>query len=110
MLDGTKMEEYKPFILKASNYYEIPVEVYLGIANAESSFNRFKCNNPWGIDTGRGNDPRCYDTIEHSVNGFSQLIKYYYLNEGKNTAETMVRKYVGWVNEDWVVNVKRYYK
>jgi len=110
VLNGTAMEEYKPYIIEASEYYNIPVELYLGFANAESSFNRFRCNNPWGIDTGKGNDPRCYSSIKHSVNGFSQLIRYYYLDEGKDTAEKLVRKYVGYHNKDWVVNVQKYYR
>lgn len=110
VLIGTPMQDYIPEIIRASEYYELPIGLYLGIANAESSLKRFRCNNPWGIDTGRGNDPRCYSSIEHSVNGFSQLLRYYYFNEGLVTAEQLQRKYVGWSNPDWITNVKKYYE
>ena len=106
VLNGTPMEDAKPYIIKASDYYGVPVELYLGIAFAESSFSRYKCYNPWGIGN---NGPRCYNNWEHSVNGFSQLIKYYYLEEGLVTPEALLRKYVGWNNPDWVVNVSTYY-
>jgi hypothetical protein len=110
VLDNTPMAEAKDLIAQASVYYNVPLELYLGIASAESSFKRFRCFNPWGIDTGRGNDPRCYNNWEHSINGFSQLIRYYYLDEGLRTPETLVRKYVGWYNPDWVRNVGAYYR
>lgn len=109
VLTGTEMEGAIPYIRKASKYYDIPQEVYVGLANAESSLNRFKCYNPWGIDTGRGNDPRCYSDWEHAVDGFSALIKYYYFNEGLNTPETIILKYVGWKNPYWVSNVRKYW-
>ena len=109
-LDNTPMVDAKHHIANASEYYGIPLELYLGIAFAESSFKNYRCYNPWGIDTGKGNDPRCYSSWEHSVNGFSQLIKYYYLEEGLVSPEGLVRKYVGWYNPDWVRNVSTYYQ
>lgn len=106
VLNGTPMEDAVPYIKKAASYYELPVEMYLGISFAESSFKNFDCYNPWGIGVG---NPRCYSSWEHSVNGFSQLMKYYYWNEGKITAEQMVEKYVGYRNSDWVRNVEKFY-
>lgn len=106
---GTPMEDAIPHIQRAAAYYDLPIELYLGIANAESSFTRFRCFNPWGIDTGRGNDPRCYQDWPHSVNGFSVLLKYHYLAEGKITPRQMAEKYVGRANPDWARNVERYY-
>jgi hypothetical protein len=110
-LKGTKMQDAIPHIEKASVYYGLPVELYLGIAFAESSFNTFRPFNPWGIDTGKGNDPRTYLNWEQSVNGFSQLIKYYYWNEGKLTPEQMRDKYVGKGigSPSWINNVKKFY-
>ena len=105
VLNGTPMENAKKDILKAVDYYELPVELYLGIANAESSFRNFKCYNPWGI----GNPTRCYNNWSHSVDGFSVLIKYYYFEERKITADEMWRKYQGGTNPDWITNVKKYY-
>jgi len=110
VLIGTPMEEYIPHIIKASEYYELPVTLYLGIANAESSFRKFRCENPWGIDTGKGNDPRCYSSVKHSVDGFSQLLRYYYFDEGLKTADELWRKYQSGTNPDWITNVKKYYK
>ena len=106
VLVGTEMEGAIPHIKKASKYYDLPESLYVGIANAESSLNKFKCYNPWGIGN---NGPRCYDNWEQSVNGFSQLLKYYYFAEGKITPEQLLRKYVGWNNPHWVDNVKVYY-
>lgn len=106
VLEGTPMENAIPHIRQASDYYGVPTDLYLGIAFAESSFKHYECYNPWGIGNG---GPRCYQSWEHSVDGFSQLIKYYYLNEGKITADQLLRKYVGWHNPDWVRNVKTYY-
>ena len=106
VLKGTPMELAIENIVSAVEYYGLPAEVYLGIANAESTFRNFKCYNPWGI----GNPTRCYNNWEHSVNGFSALVKYYYFEEGKNTADTMWRKYQGGTNPDWIANVKKYYK
>ena len=109
VLIGTPMEEAIPHIRKAAAYYDLPESLYVGIANAESSLKKFKCYNPWGIDTGKGNDPRCYQSWEHATNGFSQLLKYYYFNEGRITPEQLKLKYVGWDNPYWVDNVKKYY-
>jgi hypothetical protein len=108
-LIGTPMEDAIPFIRRSSEYYNLPESLYVGIANAESSLKNFKCYNPWGIDTGKGNDPRCYTSWEHAVNGFSQLLKYYYFQEGRITPEQLKMKYVGWDNPHWVGNVKVYY-
>lgn len=106
-LQATPMVDAIPEILKASTYYKLPVDLYLGVAFAESSFKNYKCYNPWGIGVG---GPRCYDSWDHSVNGFSQLIKYYYLNQGLITAKEIMPKYVGWNNPDWVANCETYYK
>lgn len=104
---NTPMAEAIPHIKQASAYYQVPPELFVGIAFAESSFKRFKCYNPWGIGD---NGPRCYNDWEHGVNGFAQLIRYYYLDEGLKTAEQIMPKYVGWNNPDWIKNVKTYYK
>lgn len=109
VLIGTKMEDAIPEIKKSAEYYDLPEELFIGIAFAESSFKSFRCFNPWGIDTGRGNDPRCFQSWEHSVNGFAQLLKFNYFSEGKFTAEELCRKYVGYHKDDWIRSVKTYY-
>lgn len=110
-LENSPMKDAIPYILKASEYYGIPVELYVGIANAESSLKNYRCYNPWGVDTGKGQDPRCYNHWEHAVNGFSQLIKYYYLEENLITPEQLRNKYVGYNigSLNWSNNVRVYY-
>lgn len=110
-LENSEMRDAIPYIIVASEYYDLPLELYVGIANAESSLRNYRCYNPWGIDTGKGNDPRCYNHWEHSVNGFSQLIKYYYLEENRITPEQLRDKYVGYNigDSNWSNNVRVYY-
>lgn len=111
VLVGTKMEDSIPYIAEAAKYYDLPVTLYIGIANAESSLNRFKdgCYNPWGI--GNNNTPRCYESWKQGVDEFSRLIKYYYFAEGKITPEQMRDKYVGKGigSPQWSDNVRKYY-
>lgn len=105
-LRSTPMHRAIPYIDKASEYFRVPVEIFIGISYAESSHKDFKCYNPWGI----GNDgPKCFDNWEHSVNEFARLIRYYYLDEGRNTPEKILMKYVAWDNPDWIKNVRAYW-
>lgn len=106
VLKGTPMEDAIPYIRNASSYFDVPVKYYLCVANAESSFKSFTGYNPFGIKP--SNSLKQYDNWEHSVNGFSQLIKYYYLNEGRVTAEQIMPKYVGYDSQEWVVNCNKY--
>lgn len=110
VLKDTPMEEAIPHILEASKYYEIPTRYYLCVANAESSFKNFPKDsyNPFGIKP--NSSLKGYQDWEHSINGFSQLLKYYYLNEGRTTAEQIMPKYVGYNSQDWVSNCNKYLK
>jgi hypothetical protein len=105
-LVGTPMEDSIPYIIKAADYYDLPLEIYLGIASAESSFKNYNCYNPWGIGYP---EPRCYNDWEHSADGFSQLMRHHYFNLGYITPEELLPRYVGWDNQDWLINVKQYY-
>lgn len=111
MLIGTPLEEAILYIKKASKYYEIPVEVYIGIANAESSLGR---NMPTGSYNPMGVKPngkiKHYSDWEHSVNAWFHLIKEYYFEEGKNSCETIFPKYVGHPDPYWINNCMRYFK
>lgn len=110
VLRGTNMEDSIPYIAEAAKYYDLPVTLYLGVANAESSLNVFRdgCHNPWGIGN---NGPVCYESWQQSVDEFSRLIKYYYFAEGKITPEQMRDKYVGKGigSPQWSKNVRKYY-
>lgn len=107
-LNNTPMAPAIPIIVAASQHYDLPIGLYLGVANAESSFKNFKGFNPWGIMV--NGSVRQYDSWEQSVNGFSQLIKYYYLEQGMVTAEQIMPTYVGYRSDAWLANVKKYYK
>lgn len=110
VLEGTRMEDAIPYILDASKYYNIPVGVFLGVANAESSFKNFPNGtfNPFGIKP--NNSLKGYSSWSHSINGFAQLIKYYYIEEGLDSCQKMMRKYVGYESSDWVNNCNQYYE
>jgi hypothetical protein len=109
VLDGTKMEDAKPYILKASKYYEIPIELYLGIAKAESGFNNFPEGsfNPVGIKP--EGQLKNYNSWEHSVNATFHLLKEYYWESGLTTCREIMLKYVGYQSEDWVNNCQSIY-
>jgi len=106
VLNGTPMENAKNAILKASKHYDVPVDLFLGIATAEASLTRFKGYNPWGIGN---NGPVTYDSWSHSADSFAHLLRYYYLDEGYDTPEKIMPKYVGWQNEAWIKNVRQYW-
>lgn len=99
----------------------------LGIANAESSMGKNfhveydkKCFNWWGLKGGRmtertdGSSLRCFVSAEAGARTMAKTLKLYYLNEGKDTPEKIVTKYVGsnWgqYHDQWVANVKKYAK
>jgi len=109
-LKGTPMEEAISYILEASEYFDVPVDLYVGIANAESSFRNFPDNsyNPFGIKP--SNQLKRYSSWKHSIDGFSQLVRYYYLDEGLDTCKKIERKYVGYFSEAWVKNCQKYYR
>ena len=98
----------------------------LGIANAESSmgvnfavdYDRVNCHNWWGLKGGNmarrgdGSSLRCFVSDEAGARTMAKTLKLYYLNEGKDTPEKIVVKYVGakWgiYHDQWVTNVQKY--
>lgn len=99
----------------------------IGIANAESSLGKnyavdydANCHNWWGLKGGRtaeredGSYLRCFYSDEAGARTMAKTLKLYYLNEGKDTPEKIVAKYVGatWgqYHDTWVNNVKKYAK
>lgn len=107
VLSGTPMGDAIESIKKASDYFDVPEELFLGLANAESTFKNFKCHNPWGIKVGKR--IKCFESWEESVNEFASLIKYHYLNKGLDTPEEIYKRYVNDDCEYWIDNVKKYY-
>lgn len=99
----------------------------IGIANAESSLGTkyhvaydVKCHNWWGLKGGNmarrgdGSSLRCFVDDVAGARTMAKTLKLYYLNEGKDTPEEIVKKYVGqkWgiYHDQWVANVKKYTK
>ena len=97
----------------------------LGIAKAESSLGKnyanaydVNCHNWWGLKGGNmtkrgdGSSLRCFINDEAGARTMAKTLKLYYLNEGKDTPEKIVVKYVGskWgiYHDQWVANVKTY--
>ena len=98
----------------------------LGIANAESSMGKNfhieydkKCHNLWGLKGGNmtkrddGSSLRCFISDEAGARTMAKTLKLYYIDEGKNTPEKIVTKYVGlkWTkyHDTWVSNVNKYF-
>jgi len=112
---------------ESSEIYNIPIETYVGIANAESTLGKNffnpedkNCHNWWGIRkvriTEKGNKSwlKCYRNEREGAMDFGRLMRNYYFDEGLDTPEEIVRKYVGnkWTqnHEGWINNVKKYWK
>ena len=108
-------------ILLASKEFDVPVELILGIANAESSMGTnfvhaydHNCHNYWGIRKVRddGSYLRCFVDDKAGARSVAKLLRNYYLDEGRDTPEKIVSKWVGgkysnhW--DTWVYNVKNY--
>lgn len=99
----------------------------IGIANAESSLGKNfaveydkNCHNYWGLKGGNmtnrtdGSSLRCFINEDAGARTLAKTLKLYYLNEGRTTPDTIVKKYVGsnWTqyHDVWVGNVNKYFK
>jgi len=96
----------------------------IGIANAEStlgkhfvtSYDKNNCFNFWGIKKIRadGSFLRCFNDEKAGARTEANLLKRLYLNEGLDTPEKIVNKYVGskWTqyHDHWLSNVNKYYE
>ena len=99
----------------------------IGIANAESSLGKkyhvaydANCHNWWGLKGGNmakrgdGSSLRCFINEEAGARTMAKTLKLYYLNEGKDTPDKIVVKYVGTkfgqYHDQWVANVQKYVK
>ena len=97
-----------------------------GIANAESSMGTKyvveydkNCHNLWGLKGGNmakrddGSSLRCFISDDAGARTMAKTLKLYYLNEGRDTPEKIVTKYVGlnWgqYHDVWVQNVNKIY-
>lgn len=125
---GTMGEAIKKASLEFGQDAEEAVKLQglmIGIANAESSLGKKyhveydkNCHNWWGLKGGNmtkrgdGSSLRCFLNEEAGARTMAKTLKLYYLNEGKDTPEKIVVKYVGanWgiYHDQWVANVQKY--
>ena len=104
----------------ASEKWNVPYELMLGIAFAESSLgkNFVGCEhsfNAWGITPAGQEAEECnghlrkYDNWIEGADDTARILRNYYFDEGLDTPEKIVYKYVGWNNQDWIKNVREFY-
>ena len=113
-------------IIEASAEFNVPAELIVGIANAESTLGTkfvhpydYKCHNLWGLKGGNmakrrdGSSLRCFIDERAGARTMAKTLRLYYLDEGRDTPEEIVNKYVGskWsvYHDTWVSNVKKYF-
>ena len=113
-------------IMEAAEEFRVPASLIIGIANAESSLGTkfvhpydYKCHNLWGLKGGNmvrrrdGSSLRCFIDERAGARTMAKTLRLYYLDEGRDTPEEIVNKYVGskWsvYHDTWVGNVKKYF-
>ena len=122
-LVSTNMKDAIPHIETASEKYNVSPWQIIGIASAESSihknyglaYDKQHCHNPWGILNVKkirndGSRLRCYHSWGYSCDDMARILRSFYLNEGKNSPEKMVRKYVGEKDSSWIRAVSEYWQ
>jgi hypothetical protein len=89
---------------RASREFDVPFELLVGIANAESSLGtsfQFRydhnCHNWWGIKKLRsdGSHLRCFLSEEAGARTAAKLLRNHYFDEGYVTLEDICRKWIG---------------
>lgn len=109
-------------IKRASQEFDVPLDLLIGIANAESSLGtsfQFRydhnCHNWWGIKKLRkdGSYLRCFLSEKAGARTAAKLLRSYYLDEGYTTIEDICRKWIGHGSSEmncprWIRNVRQY--
>lgn len=102
------------------------IGLMIGIANAESTLGTKyvveydkNCHNWWGLKGGNmtkredGSSLRCFISDDAGARTIAKTLKLYYLDEGRDTPDKIVTKYVGskWsqYHNVWVQNVSKYF-
>ena len=106
----------------AAEEFDVPEGLILGIAQAESSmgknfynaYDKENCHNWWGLKGGNerlreDSYLRCFKDNKAGARTMAKLLREYYLDEGKDTPEKIVRKYVGRYDENWVKIVNSFF-
>ena len=118
-------------IKEASEEFDVPEGLILGIAKAESSmgenfyneYDKDNCHNWWGLKGGNTNKRietedsylRCFNNEISGARTVAKTLRNYYLDEGKDTPEKIAYKWIGSEHcsthcKNWINNVKKYYK
>lgn len=121
---STDMDIFKASLL-AANKWEIPYEILIGIANAESSkgTNFWGCEfsyNAWGVKPHYAPDGTFYGNEECNrhlakypnyvvaADDVARILRTKYFDQGLDTPEKIVKRYVGNYSESWIHNVKNH--
>lgn len=116
LVEGTPMEEMEEAIV--NNKYGVSPYLIVGIAKAESNFGTdfyhwkdYRNYNYWGIKPSGGirkdgSYLAWYSSPEEGVNEISRIIKENYIDQGFDTVEKIMTKYVGPDSPRWVATVK----
>lgn len=120
-------KEWVEPIENASKEFNVDPLLIYGIANAESGmgkyfyneYDRDNCHNLWGLKGGNTNKRiategsylRCFNDEVAGARTVAKTLREYYLNEGRDTPEKIVSKWVGSrhtkYHDDWVKNVNK---
>lgn len=108
---------------RASQEFNVPLELLIGIANAESSLGTsfqfqydHNCHNWWGIKKVRsdGSQLRCFLSEKAGARTAAKLLRNHYFDEGYITIEDICRKWIGNQFSErncphWIRNVIQHY-
>jgi len=107
-------ENYQPGFVsaidQAASKWNVPRELIFGIANAESSLGEnSKGFNAWGVKK-NATQFKSYNNWDEAASDVARILRNFYLDEGKDTPEKIMMKYVGYHSADWLKNVYQFYK
>lgn len=107
-------ELYQPGFVTAIDHaaskWNVPRALIFGIANAESSLGKnARGFNAWGIKKNE-KQFKTYSSWEEGADDVARILRNFYLDEGKNTPDKIMMKYVGYYSADWLKNVYQFYK
>ena len=111
LVKDTPMEEMEQAML--NNKYGVSPYLIVGVAKAESTFGTnfyhwrdYRNYNFWGIKPSGGvredgSYLKWYNSPDEAVNDFARILKENYIDQGLDTVDEIVVKYVGRDSESW---------
>lgn len=95
---------------KAASEWNVPRALIFGVANAESSLGKnARGFNAWGVKKNR-TQFKLYNNWDEAASDVARILRNFYLDEGKDTPDKIMMKYVGYHSADWLKNVYQFYK